>query len=136
MVTINSNTKKILITFAAVMVFLSTFQLIYACIHNDGEQIFWTIFNLIIDAFFLLVLIKQWEKGLKIYSIAYMVLAAFSLLALIALILIAIEGKQQNDHMGETIISVILGGLLYALLAYLLKKYISQVEYNEGYTIA
>ena len=136
MVTINSTTKKLLIIIAVIMLCLSSFELIYACIYQDGQQIFWAVLNLIMDSVFVLVLIKQYQTGLKVYSIAYLTLAILSFIVLVILIFFMITGKEQNNHMSETLVSIVLGGILYSILAYLLNKYINQVNYNEGYVTA
>lgn len=136
MVEITSNTKKLLLFIASLMLVLSTVQFIYSVAHDDGEQISWSIFNLTVDLCFVAVIFKQWQLGLRIYSIilqAFVVISVIALIFCVYIISFGDDGLRQD--IGEKTASVVAGLLLYSLLAYLVRRYIRQVDYNEGYTI-
>uniref|UniRef100_T1KJL4 Uncharacterized protein n=1 Tax=Tetranychus urticae TaxID=32264 RepID=T1KJL4_TETUR len=119
------------------MLFLSSIQLIYSIAHEDGEQIGWTVINLLADLCFVIVILKQWELGLKIYRVAMQAFVVLSIIALIFCIYIIASGDERHKQdIAEKTVSVIIGAVLYSMLAYLLNRYLHQIEYNEGYTIA
>lgn len=97
----------------------------------------WSIVNFMTDFCFVVVIIKQYQLGLKVYCFIFGALAFISGLLFMFCIYAAFSTDDRlKQDLGEKTVSIAICLVLYSLLTYLVRKYIYQVDYNEGYTIA
>lgn len=137
MVEITSNTKKLLLIIASVLMVLTTLQLIFSISHNEIDQLGWSMINFLIDFCFIVVIVKQHQFGLKVYCFIFAGLACISALVLMICVYANFSTNESlKQDLAEKTVSIITCLVLYSLLTYLVHKYIHQVDYNEGYTIA
>ena len=131
---VHSKTKSFFICIFGVAFVLDIIQLIGACVGAGGTQISSAVGGLLIDGLMLTAVLKQWRVFLKICRIIIIIVIVlkfvFIVLAIIALVALRKEKDADSDRKWLIVdmVALILSTLISSIFAFLLGKYIDQLE--------
>lgn len=132
---VHSKTKSFFICIFGVAVVLDIIQLLGGSFGGGGTQISTGIGSLIFDGIMLLAIIKQWRVFLKFCRIITIIIIVlkFIVIVLSIIALVALK-KDDKDYDSDrkwlivNLVTLIMSSLLNSIYAFLLGKYIDQLE--------
>lgn len=132
---VRSKTKVILLILIGIQFTLSVIEFAFASVNGYFEAVLMTVFSVFIDGTLLLSIFMQWKNALKIFRTLIIIIVVICAISSLAGILVLIGGeKVDKEQIADDLVTVIVGSLIYSLLAYLLGKYLEQISVSEQFS--
>lgn len=132
---VQSKTKLILLILIGVQFSLSLIEFVFAIVNGYVEAILITVLSVFIDGTLLTSIFKQWKTVLRVFRTIIIVIVIICVISSLAAILVLVGGeKMDKEQIADDLVTVIIGSLIYSLLAYLLGKYLDQISVSEQFS--
>uniref|UniRef100_T1KFA2 MARVEL domain-containing protein n=1 Tax=Tetranychus urticae TaxID=32264 RepID=T1KFA2_TETUR len=132
---VTSKTKLFLLILIGIQFTLSLIEFVLAIVNGYVEAILITVISVCIDGTLLSAIFMQWKSVLRVFRTIIIVIVIICIIASLAGILVLVGGEKLEKHqVAEDLITVIIGSLIYSLLAYLLGKYLDQISVSEQFS--
>uniref|UniRef100_T1KJL2 MARVEL domain-containing protein n=1 Tax=Tetranychus urticae TaxID=32264 RepID=T1KJL2_TETUR len=132
---VRSKTKLFLLVLIGIQFTLSLIEFVFAIVNGYVEAILITVISVCIDGTLLSAIFMQWRTVLRVFRTIIIVIVIICVISSLAGILVLVGGeKMDKEQIADDLITVIIGSLIYSLLAYLLGKYLDQISVSEQFS--